>query len=165
MQNLGLISDPSKVKHDKSGQISFLDVGAIKGAELFQERPVLWMEQVLVPQLKSKGITKEGDIIDAMGSIFTNRTASNLFAQMYMQREQIHKNAKLNAGADDIDQLNSKAMGTTTGKEIEAKITTCMMLISSLVLLFYPFTPVPLKQQQLHFKALMAGWHCGHWAG
>lgn len=121
MERLGLIEDPSKVKHDKAGQISFLDVGAIKGAELFKKDQFAWMEQVLVPQLKSKGITKEGDIIDAMGSVFTNRTASNLFAQMYMQREQIHKNAKLNSGADDIDQLNSKAMGTTTGKEIEAK--------------------------------------------
>lgn len=121
LANLGLIEDPSKVKHDKSGQISFLDVGAIKGSELFKKDQFAWMEQVLVPQLKSKGITKEGDIIDAMGSIFTNRTASNLFAQMYMQRDQIHKNAKLNAGADNIDQLNSKAMGTTTGKEIEAK--------------------------------------------
>lgn len=121
LERLGLISDPSKVKHDKSGQISFLDVGAIKGAELFKKDQFAWMEQVLVPQLKSKGITKEGDIIDAMGSIFTNRTASNLFAQMYMQRDQIHKNARLNAGADNIDQLNSKAMGTTTGKEIEAK--------------------------------------------
>ena len=121
LMNLGLIEDPSKLKHDKSGQISFLDVGAIKGAALFKKDQFAWMEQVLVPQLKSKGITKEGDIIDAMGSIFTNRTASNLFAQMYMQRDQIHKNAKLNAGADDIDQLNSKAMGTTTGKEIEAK--------------------------------------------
>ena len=121
LQNLGLIEDPSKVKHDKSGQISFLDVGAIKGAELFKKDQFAWMEQILVPQLNKKGITKEGDIIDAMGSIFTNRTASNLFAQMYMQREQIHKNAKLNAGADNIDQLNSKAMGTTTGKEIEAR--------------------------------------------
>ncbi|WBX38985.1 phage tail tape measure protein [Acinetobacter schindleri] len=121
LMNLGLIEDPSKLKHDKSGQISFLDVGAIKGAALFKKDQFAWMEQVLVPQLKSKGITKEGDIIDAMGSIFTNRTASNLFAQMYMQRDQIHKNAKLNAGADNIDQLNSKAMGTTTGKEIEAK--------------------------------------------
>lgn len=119
--NLGLIEDPSKLKHDKAGQISFLDVGAIKGAELFKKDQFAWMEQVLVPQLKAKGITKEGDIIDAMGSIFTNRTASNLFAQMYLQREQIHKNAKLNAGADNIDQLNNKAMGTTTGKEIEAR--------------------------------------------
>lgn len=121
MARLGLIEDESKVHHDKAGQISFLDVGAIKGAALFKKDQFAWMEQVLVPQLKANGITKEGDIIDAMGSIFTNRTASNLFAQMYMQREQIHKNAKLNAGADNIDQLNSKAMGTTTGKEIEAK--------------------------------------------
>lgn len=121
LMNLGLIEDPSKLKHDKSGQISFLDVGAIKGAALFKKDQFAWMEQVLVPQLKAKGITKEGDIIDAMGSIFTNRTASNLFAQMYLQRDQIHKNAKLNAGADNIDQLNTKAMGTTMGKEVEAK--------------------------------------------
>lgn len=121
LANLGLISDPSKVKHDKAGQISFLDVGAIKGADLFKKDQFAWMEQVLVPQLKAKGITKEGAIIDAMGSIFTNRTASNLFAQMYLQRDQIHKNARLNAGADNIDQLNNKAMGTTSGKEIEAK--------------------------------------------
>ncbi|ODN55793.1 phage tail tape measure protein [Acinetobacter sp. 51m] len=121
LMNLGLIEDPSKLKHDKSGQISFLDVGAIKGAALFKKDQFAWMEQVLVPQLKAKGITKEGDIIDAMGSIFTNRTASNLFAQMYLQREQIHKNAKLNAGADNIEQLNTKAMGTTMGKELEAR--------------------------------------------
>lgn len=121
LANLGLIADPKKVQHDKSGQISFLDVGAIKGAELFKKDQFAWMEQVLVPQLKAKGITKEGDIIDAMGSIFTNRTAANLFAQMYMQRDQIHKNAKLNEGADTIDQLNTKAMGTTSGKELDAK--------------------------------------------
>lgn len=121
LMNLGLIEDPSKLKHDKSGQISFLDVGAIKGAALFKKDQFAWMEQVLVPQLKAKGITKEGDIIDAMGSIFTNRTASNLFAQMYLQREQIYKNAKLNAGADNIEQLNTKAMGTTMGKELEAR--------------------------------------------
>jgi hypothetical protein len=35
----------------------------------------------------------------------TNRIASNLFTQMYMQREQIHKNERLNAGAADIDTL------------------------------------------------------------
>lgn len=40
---------------------------------------------------------------------------------MYDQRDQIHKNAKLNAGADNIDQLNDKAKNTTTGKELEAR--------------------------------------------
>lgn len=121
MERLGLIADPSKLKHDKAGQISFLDVGAIKGADLFKKDQFAWMEKVLLPELAKKGITERGQIHDAIGSIFTNRTASSLFSTMYDQREQIHKNAKLNAGAENIDQLSDRAKDTTTGKEIEAK--------------------------------------------
>ncbi|RZH07616.1 phage tail tape measure protein [Acinetobacter pittii] len=121
LDKFGLIGDYSKVKHNKTGDLSYLDIGAIKGADLFKKDQFAWMEQVLVPALNAKGITKEGDVIDAIGSVFSNRTASNLFAQMYMQRDQIHKNAKLNEGAFNIDQLNTQAQGTTLGKELEAK--------------------------------------------
>ncbi|OWX06179.1 phage tail tape measure protein [Acinetobacter baumannii] len=121
LDKFGLIGDYSKVKHNKTGDLSYLDIGAIKGADLFKKDQFAWMEQVLVPALNAKGITKESDVIDAIGSIFSNRTASNLFAQMYMQRDQIHKNAKLNEGAFNIDQLNTQAQGTTSGKELEAR--------------------------------------------
>ncbi|WP_026471135.1 phage tail tape measure protein [Alkanindiges illinoisensis] len=121
LDKFGLISDSRKVQRDKAGQLAFLDVGAIKGADLFKRDQFAWMEQILVPALKAKGITKEGDIIDAIGSIFSNRTASNLFATMYQQRTQVHKNAKLNEGADNIDQIYDKAKDTTAGKELEAK--------------------------------------------
>lgn len=121
MERLGLIADPSKLKHDKAGQISYLDVGAIKGADLFRKDQFAWMEEILLPQLAAKGITSKKQIHDAIGSIFTNRTASNLFTTMYDQREQIHKNAKLNAGAENIDQLSERAKGTTAGKELDAK--------------------------------------------
>lgn len=121
LDKFGLIGDPSKVKHNKTGDLSYLDIGAIKGADLFKKDQFAWMEQVLVPALNAKGITKEGDVVDAIGSIFSNRTASNLFAQMYQQRDQIHKNAKLNEGANNIDQLYAQGKDTTTGKELEAK--------------------------------------------
>lgn len=121
MERLGLIEDPSKLKHDKAGQIAFLDVGAIKGSDLFKKDQFEWMQQVLLPQLAKKGITEQGDVLDAIGSIFTNRTASNLFSDMYLQRDIINKSAKMNAGADNIDQINGKAMGTTSGKELDAK--------------------------------------------
>ncbi|WP_096911107.1 MULTISPECIES: phage tail tape measure protein [Acinetobacter] len=121
LDKFGLIGDPSKVKHNKTGDLSYLDIGAIKGADLFKKDQFAWMEQVLVPALNAKGITKEGDVVDAIGSIFSNRTASNLFAQMYQQRDQIHKNAKLNEGANNIDQLYVQGKDTTTGKELEAK--------------------------------------------
>lgn len=118
MEQLGLV-DPKKVKHDKAGQIAFLDVGAIKGSELFRENQFEWMEKILLPQLAAKGITDKNKVLDTIGSIFSNRTASNLFAQMYLQRHQIHKNARLNEGADGIDQLYVKAVDSTQGNELE----------------------------------------------
>lgn len=121
MLDLGLIADPSKLKHDKAGQISFLDVGAIKGSDLFKKDQFAWVEQVLLPQLASKGITEKDQILDAIGSIFTNRNAANLISEMYLQKDNIHKNMKLNAGAENIDQINERARGTVSGKEIEAR--------------------------------------------
>lgn len=121
MLKLGLIDDQSKLKHDKTGQISYLDVGAIKGAEIFKKDQFAWMEQILLPTLAKNGITEKSDVLDAIGSIFTNRTASSLFSDMYLQRDIINKSAKMNAGADNIDQLYGKASNTTAGKEYEAK--------------------------------------------
>lgn len=120
LEKLGLV-DPAKLKYDKAGQIAFLDVGAIRNSELFRANQFEWMEKVLLPQLAAKGITEKNQVLDTLGSIFSNRTASNLFSQMYLQREQIHKNARLNAGADDIDKLYIKGQGIAQGKELEAR--------------------------------------------
>ena len=120
LEEFGLIGDMSKVKHDKAGQISFLNPGALLGADLFRENQFAWMEQVLLPQLAKKGITEKSQVLDAIGSMFSNRTASNLFSQMYLQREQIHKNAALNQGADNVDRLYFRAKQTPSGQELEA---------------------------------------------
>lgn len=119
MDSLGLIGDRSKVDHDKSGQIAHLSVGALKGSDLFRTNQFEWMEQVLLPALAKKGITDPQRIIDTMGGIFSNRTASGLFAQMYQQRAQIRKNEKLNRGADSIDQLYGRARGTDGAGELD----------------------------------------------
>ncbi|MGB6054449.1 MAG: phage tail protein, partial [Burkholderiaceae bacterium] len=121
LDELGLIGDPTKVKHDKAGQLSFLNPGALKGADLFRDNQFAWMEQVLLPQLEKKGITEKQGVLDAIGGIFSNRTASNLFGQMYLQREQIHKNMRLNQGADDIDALYGRARQSASGQELEAQ--------------------------------------------
>ena len=119
LDELGLIADKTKVKHDKVGQISQLGVGAIKGSELFQTDQFAWMEQVLLPALAAKGKTSDKDVLDAMGGIFSNRNAANLFATMYQQRDQIHKNARLNAGAANVDALYNLAKGSSAGAELD----------------------------------------------
>lgn len=119
LEAMGLIADPSKVKHDKVGQVAQLGVGALAGSDLFRENQFEWMEKILLPKLAAKGITEKNAVLDTIGGLFSNRTASNLFAQMYLQREQIHKNAKLNAGADGITDLNNKAHNLPQGQELE----------------------------------------------
>jgi hypothetical protein len=121
LEEFGLIGDKSKVKHDKAGQVSFLDPGALLGAELFRENQFEWLEKVLLPQLAKKGITEKKQVLDAIGSIFSNRTASNLYSQMYLQRVQIHKNEKLNRGAADIGKLEKLGRDSAAGKELEAQ--------------------------------------------
>jgi hypothetical protein len=123
-QNLdkyGLIGDKSKVKHDKTGQTSSLDPGALLGSDLFRTNQFEWMEKVLLPQLAKKGISDEKGIVDAIGSIFSNTSASGLFSQMFLMRDQIHKNAKLNAGAFGIDQLDNRARRSLSGQELDAQ--------------------------------------------
>lgn len=120
LDRLGLIADRSKVKEDKAGQVSFMDPGALKGADVFRRSQFEWMETVLLPTLAEKGITGKDQVLDAIGGIFSNRTASNMMAQMYLQRDQIHKNMRLNKGADSIDQLDERAKGMPQGKEQDA---------------------------------------------
>ncbi|WP_231654901.1 hypothetical protein [Ralstonia solanacearum] len=119
LDKFGLIADRSKVQEDKAGQVSFMDPGALKGAELFRKNQFAWVEQVLLPALAAKGITSQAQVQDVIGSILPNRTASNLISQMVVQRDQIHKNMRLNAGAAGIDQLEAKAKGTAQGQELD----------------------------------------------
>lgn len=121
IEALGLIGDPSKVQHDKAGQTSFLNPGALKGSEIFRTNQFEWMEKILLPALAAKGITEKQQVLDTMGSIFSNRTGSSLFTQMYLMREQIHKNAKLNAGAFGIDELDARARKSLSGQELQAQ--------------------------------------------
>ncbi|WP_139143504.1 phage tail protein [Janthinobacterium sp. HH104] len=121
LEEFGLIGDKSKVTHDKAGQLSFLNPGALLGAELFRENQFEWLEKVLLPQLAKKGIKDKNQVLDAIGSIFSNRTASNLYSQMYLQRGQIHKNEKLNRGAADIGRLEKLGRDSAAGKELEAQ--------------------------------------------
>ncbi|AIY43001.1 Phage tail length tape-measure protein [Collimonas arenae] len=120
LDRLGLIGDHTKVKHDKVGQTSQLNPGALLGADLFKKSQFQWMEQVLLPQLAKHGITEEKQILDTIGSLYTNRKAADLMANMVLQRGMIHKNMKLNAGAYDIDQIDALGQQQASGKELNA---------------------------------------------
>jgi len=118
MMGLDLL-DKNKVEYNKIGMIKQIRPGALARGDMLKASPLEWLEKVLLPKLAAKGITDPDKVKDMIATIFTNRTAANLFTTMYMQKDQIHKNEKLNAGADGIDQLNEKGQQTTRGKEIQ----------------------------------------------
>lgn len=121
LEQLGLIGDPSKVKHDKAGQVSYLNPGALLGADVFRSSQFDWVNKVLVPQLAKKGITSDDKILDVIGSIVSNRTAANLLSTMYLQRNLIEKSSRVNASAANIDQLDAQARDTAQGREMELR--------------------------------------------
>lgn len=120
MDKLGLIGDHSKVTHDKVGQVSTLGPGALLGSDIFRRSQFEWLEKVLLPQLAKKGITDPKKIEDIIGGIFSTRTAGNQFLDMFRQRIQMHKNAKLNEGAYDIEQMDALGKQQAGGAELEA---------------------------------------------
>lgn len=119
LEKFGLIGDYSKVKHDKVGQTAQLNPGALKGAEVFRRSQFEWMETVLIPALRAKGIESEQATIDAIGSIFSNTNGGALMATMYQQRAMVQKGYELNAKAANIDQLKALAKDSPVGQEVE----------------------------------------------
>jgi uncharacterized protein YukE len=121
LDKLGLIGDRSKVQNDKVGQVSTLGPGALLGSDIFRRSQFEWMEKILLPQLAKNGITDSKQIEDTIGGLFSTRTAGNQFLDFYRQRVQIRKNAKLNTGAYDIEQINTLGQRQVSGKELQAK--------------------------------------------
>ncbi|WP_028201172.1 hypothetical protein [Burkholderia pseudomallei] len=118
--NLGLIKKEG-IEYNKMGQVNHFKTGALKGSDLLKASPLEWLEKVFLPQLAAKGITDPDKIKDVIATVFTNRTAANLATTMVMQREQIHKNEKLNKGAYGIDEMHTLASEQTPGKELDAR--------------------------------------------
>jgi hypothetical protein len=121
LDKYGLIGDKSKVKHDKVGQTSQIDPGALLGSKLFRESQYEWVKQVLLPTLAKKGITDKKEIVDVIASFVSNKKGADLLSAMVLQQTIIDKDINRNTGASNVKQLDEQAKKTTSGKELEAE--------------------------------------------
>ncbi|UEP34878.1 hypothetical protein LL998_00850 [Burkholderia ambifaria] len=135
---LGLVNKKD-VEYNTIGNVKRIKPGALIQGDLFNASPFEWMEKVLLPKLKAKGITSNAKILEEFSTIMTNGNGANLFATMFMQREQIHKNEKLNRGAYGIDKLHELGQKQTEGKELIAleKVRNLRTVIGEQVLPVY----------------------------
>jgi len=118
LQSLGLL-DEKHVEYNKIGMIKRVLPGGLQGGDVMARDPVAFLETVLLPAFAKKGITGEKDVLQELGLIFSNRTASSLFSTIFLQMANIKKNEALNRGAMNIDQLTGEAKNTALGKELE----------------------------------------------
>lgn len=118
LMRIGML-DPAKLDYDKVGNIKQIKPDAVSGSDMMVADPFKWMQSVMLPAFAAKGITDKQAILNEIGAIFTNRTASQLYSTMYLQQANIEKNMKLNSGAAGIDELTKNAQTTLSGKEIE----------------------------------------------
>nr|WP_269503745.1 hypothetical protein [Burkholderia sp. IMCC1007] len=119
MVELGLV-DKKSVEYTTTGTVKRIKPGALIEHDLYKASPFEWMEKVLLPKLKTKGITDQSKILDEFATIMTNGNGANFFSTMYMQRQQIHKSEKLNRGAYGIDELHELGQRQTEGRELVA---------------------------------------------
>ncbi|RVD76999.1 hypothetical protein [Pseudomonas koreensis] len=135
LMRIGML-DPDKVEYDKTGKIKQVKPGALQGSDLMVADPFQWMKTVMLPAFAAKGITSQQAILNEIGAIFTNRTASNLYSTMFLQQGNIEKNIKLNSGAAGIDELEKNAKNTMTGKllELNKKWTDLQLKLGDVIL-------------------------------
>ena len=155
LMRLGML-DAKMVDYDKVGNIKQIKPGAVAGSDMMVADPFQWMQKVMLPAFASKGITSQQAILNEIGAIFTNRTASNLYSTMFLKQANIEKNMKLNAGAAGIAELDKNAKNTLAGKELEfgAKWRDLMLNLGGVVL------PLAIKALDKLNPALK---DLGHW--
>lgn len=121
LNRLGLIADRSKVDENKAGQIKHISAGAIKGSDIFERNQLEWIQKILLPALKAKGITDEKGIQDAIGDIYTSRTGARLSSDRAQKIAEQANAWKPNTGADDISTRNELAKKSPVGTEVNLR--------------------------------------------
>ena len=94
---------------------------ALLGSDLLKSSPVEWLEQVFLPKLTAKGITRPEDVKAMIAKTFPKQDAGKLLTTIYDQREQIHTAERNSAATPGIDATQSMALQATQGRELVAQ--------------------------------------------
>ncbi|ELF4590736.1 hypothetical protein RNG82_000711 [Salmonella enterica] len=117
MLELGLTD---KVTYSKSGHVKNFD---LKNVRKFTSNPIEYLLEDVVPQIekiKPKwAMDKNGnlDMALAISKLFSNRTASDLFTTIWMQRENIKRQMAAASHAQDMDTVIQEGQNTPAGQQ------------------------------------------------
>ncbi|MDR6381835.1 hypothetical protein [Paraburkholderia caribensis] len=127
---LGII-DSKMVEYTKIGTLKRVLPGALKDSDLYDKSKFEYLLKVLVPSIRTAGVVGPGNklmtgdaitdemMVNELNTIFSQRTASNAFAQMYLQRHKIEKNVAVTEGAMGLKDLEEQYKNSPAGAEAE----------------------------------------------
>lgn len=126
---IGII-DPKMIEYTSIGTIKQVLPGALKDDTLYNTSKFQWLLKDLIPAIRAHGVRGKkgvvtGDsvtddmIVNELNTLFSQRTASNAFSQMYLQRHKIDKNIGVTEHAMGIDQLEKLNKVSPNGVEKE----------------------------------------------
>ncbi|HHW4679680.1 MAG TPA: hypothetical protein ACQGQH_09690 [Xylella sp.] len=135
MVKSGMI-DPSQAKYGKTGHITKVLPGALQNAQMFRENPFEYLEKVVLPQARARGVQDGQPMTDYLDRLYSNRTWGNLLNTMYRERANIHKHIAAGGQAAGIDALAKIGAGGLSGKEIdyEAKLANLKLVLGEKIL-------------------------------
>ena len=137
LNQYGLLK-PGSVHYGKTGHITKIAPESLVESQLLQSNPLDYMNQVLLPKLAAKGIdiTNKDKVIPALNTLLSNRTASNFFSQLYLDRGVIANYMGQAKNAYGVEQLVKQGNKSTMGnlEDLQAKYTSLMAQLGMTVL-------------------------------
>lgn len=127
---LGIV-DSKMIEYTTIGTIKRVMPGALKDSSLYDQSKFEYLLKVLVPSIRAAGVVGPGRklvkgdaitdemMVNELNTIFSQRTASNAFAQMYLQRHKIEKNVAVTEGAMGLKELDEQFKKSPAGAEAE----------------------------------------------
>ena len=103
LMKLGLV-DRSHVNFSKAGLPTKMLPGALKENELFKDDPYQWIQKVLLPTLKARGISSKNDFENLTAVLASSRTAGQALAILSTQQQNIEKDRALIHGAPELNK-------------------------------------------------------------
>lgn len=122
LNKLGLLQESSI--HRTGGTIDSVDTGGMDGADLLASRPDLFLQEKILPALAKKFGVDTNDqnaVLRQLGSMSGKDSSSDLFAQLYMERDQLKAYIAQGNNAMGYKELNKQEGESTTGQEIDLR--------------------------------------------
>ena len=125
LKSLGLL-DANAIHYGKTGHITKVDPGGVKDYQTLMQNPLDFLEKNILPALKAKGVDTSDPMqaLMKLNSLTGQRTASDMWSQLYLERDQIRNYIAQSKNAMGFSQLYAQGSGSVVGQEhdLQAKV-------------------------------------------